>query len=106
MRNARIPKHLSYITNTETPKVLSIIKISMIYEQPWLYLQGHVQRESCYSAQVQGISFKLILATSNAVSNCESVSLGISSVLKKEEREEEEGERQKKKKKGTLVWAI
>lgn len=76
----------------------------MIYEQPWLYLQGHVQRESCYSAQVQGISFKLILATSNAVSNCESVSLGISSVLKKE-GEEEEGERQKKKK-GTLVWAI
>lgn len=98
MRNARIPKHLSYITNTETPKVLSIIKISMIYEQPWLYLQGHVQRESCYSAQVQGISFKLILATSNAMSNCESVSLGISSMLKKE-GEEEEGERQKKKRK-------
>lgn len=68
----------------------------MIYEQPWLYLQGHVQRESCYSAQVQGISFKLILATSNAMSNCESVSLGISSVLKKEGEEEEE-ERQKKK---------
>lgn len=69
-----------------------------------MYLQGHVQRESCYSAQVQGISFKLILATSNAMSNCESVSLGISSVLKKEGEEEEE-ERQKKKK-GTLVWAI
>lgn len=77
--------------------MLSIIKISMIYEQPWLYLQGHVQRESCYSAQVQGISFKLILATSNAMSNCESVSLGISSVLKKEGEEEEE-ERQKKRK--------
>lgn len=38
------------------------------------------------------------------MSNCESVSLGISSVLKKEGEEEEE-ERQKKKK-GTLVWAI
>lgn len=37
------------------------------------------------------------------MSNCESVSLGISSVLKKEGEEEEE---RQKKKKGTLVWAI